>query len=73
MPNSAEFVHPDASTAPSFTIPWWLVIAAWTVAFLMFVYWLIGKLLVLVFAWLAFSSIGGICAAESRKMRRSRH
>ena len=73
MPNSAENVRPDASTAPAFVIPRWLIIAAWIVAFLLFISWLIGKLLILVLGWLAFSSIGGICAAESRKMRRSRH
>ena len=73
MPNPTENVHPDASTAPASVIPRWLVIAAWLVAFLMFAWWLIGKLMILVLGWLAFSSIGGICAAESRKMRRSRH
>jgi hypothetical protein len=33
--------------------------------------WLLGKLLFLLLAWLAFSSIGAISAAESKKMRRS--
>ena len=73
MPNRAENVRPDASTAIALAIPRWLIIAAWIVAFLLFIYWLVGKILILVLGWLAFSSIGGICAAESRKMRRSRH
>lgn len=73
MPNPTENVHSDASAAPSSVIPTWLIVLAWGIAFLLFAWWLIGKLMILVLGWLAFSSIGGICAAESRKMRRSRH
>lgn len=73
MPTPTENVHSDASAAPSSVIPTWLIVLALGIMFLMFVFWLVGKLMILVLGWLAFSSIGGICAAESRKMRRSRH
>lgn len=73
MPNPTENVRPDASAAPSDPVPTWLIVLALGIMFLMFVFWLVGKLMILVLGWLAFSSIGGICAAESRKMRRSRH
>jgi hypothetical protein len=50
-----------------------LLVVAAIVAVVVFLWWLLGKLVFLALAWLAFSSIGAISAAESRKMRRSRH
>lgn len=64
---------PHVPAAPSDPVPTWVLVLVFGILFLMFVWWLIGKLMILVLGWLAFSSIGGICAAESRKMRRSRH